>query len=169
MSKISQGKYEIFTTKADAINKFMKLQGICRQNLSEKEAIRFYCDKKGEILITNPPSRDIRNDNSTTLSAQVLEEGGKTYVTYYTRFDESNRVLKLVFLAIYFLMLIGSGIFIIFSENKINYLPMLILSLILLVSELRSVANEKANSPKDSEILIEELERKVEAVNLWDK
>ena len=34
MKKIEQGEFEIFTTKADAIDKFMQMQGVCREELS---------------------------------------------------------------------------------------------------------------------------------------
>ena len=45
VKKISQGKFEVFTTKADAINKFMQLVGYCREELTYNRRLSFYCSK----------------------------------------------------------------------------------------------------------------------------
>ena len=78
MKKISQGKFEICTTKADAIDKFMQMQGVCREELSSENLIEFCCSKKGKISITNPPKKHIEHTNSTNLFAEIIEEDGKT-------------------------------------------------------------------------------------------
>ena len=72
--EIEQGKFEIFTTKADAIDKFMQMQGVCREELSSENLIEFYCSKKGKIAITNPPKKHIEHTNSTNLFAEIIEE-----------------------------------------------------------------------------------------------
>jgi len=169
VNKISQGKYELFTTKADAIDKFMQMQGFCREETSEEKPIKFYCQKNGEIIISNPPSRHIENDNSTDLYAQIVEQDGKTYVTYYTAFSKTTNVLKIIFLVIDLLMAVFAIIGIIISNVKTYYLPILAFCLIFLGVKLFTSTKEEKNSPEDSEILIKELEKRVEAVNLWDK
>ena len=169
MEKISQGKYEIFTTKADAIDRFMQMQGVCREEISGENPIQFYCSKKGKIVITNPPTRHIEKDNSTNLFAEILELDGKTYVTYYTAFSKSSNVLKLIFLAIYILMAVFAIVLCIVGEDKTYYLPILLLALVFFGIKLFACTKAEKNSPKDSEILIKELEKRVEAVNLWDK
>ena len=55
------------------------------------------------------------------------------------------------------------------THNKIYYLPILFLGLLLFSFNLFSATKEEGNSPIDSEILINELKKRVEAVNLWDK
>jgi len=45
----------------------------------------------------------------------------------------------------------------------------LLLGVLLFGYNLLVNTKEETNSPKDSEILIKELEKRVEAVNLWDK
>ena len=96
MKKITQGEYEIFTTKEDAIDKFMQMKGICREKISDENLINFYCSKKGKIIITDPPrrGRGIHLDNSTNLFADIIEQNGKTYVSYYTSFSKSNNIFK---------------------------------------------------------------------------
>ncbi|MBR6743138.1 MAG: hypothetical protein IKL94_01425 [Clostridia bacterium] len=169
MKKISQGKYELFTTKADAIDKFMQLQGICREEISGEKPIDFYCTKKGKIIITNPPTKRVESHHSTNLFAEVVQQEGKTYVTYYTKFDKLNNILNLIFIVIYLLIGVLAIVFAIASKNEIYYLPILLFGVLLFGYNLLVNTKEETNSPKDSEILIKELEKRVEAVNLWDK
>lgn len=169
MKKVSQGEFEIFTTKADAIDKLRQMQGICRENISGDNAIEFLCQKNGEIFITNPPRRRVENDNSTVLFAKVVEKDGKTCVTYYTSFSKSTNALKLIFLLIDFLMAAISIVFVVLSKSQMYYLPILVLTLPFFGFKFFFVTEEENNSQKDSEILIKELEKRVEAVNLWDK
>ena len=96
MKKISQGQFEIRATKADAIDKFMQMQGVCREELSSENLIEFYCSKKGKIAITNPPKKHIEHTNSTNLYAEIIEQDGKTYITYYTVYSHFNNVLKII-------------------------------------------------------------------------
>lgn len=169
MGKIIQGNYEVFTQKEDAIRKFRKLQVGCREKLSEGQSIEFRCSKKGKIIITNPPTRHVQNTNSTELFAEVIEEDGKTYVTYYTKFSKANNVFKLILLSGDLILVILAIIFSIMSVNKEPAFVILILGLLFFTFRLITGIKEDRNSPKDSDIMIKELEKRVEAVNLWDK
>jgi len=169
MKKINQGKYELFTTKQDAIDKFMKMQGICREEISGEGAIEFYCFKNGKIFISHPRTRHIENDNSTNLYAKVVEQDGKTYVLYHTEYSKSSSVSKLIFLVIDILVAILAIAITVSSKQKMYYLPLLVLSILLFSIKFFNATREEKNSPADSEILIKELEKRVEAVNLWDK
>ena len=169
MKKIIQGEFEVFTTKADAIDKLMQMQGICREEISGENAIQFYCLKNGKITITNPPTRRVENDNSTILFGRVIEKDGKTYVTYYTAFSKSNNVTKLILLLMDFLMAAISIMFVVLSKTQMYYLPILILALPLFSFKFFVWTKEQKNSKTDSEILIKELEKRVEAVNYSDK
>ena len=169
MKKISQGKYEVLTTKQDAIDKLMQMQGICREQISGESPIEFYCTEKGKIFITNPPTKHIENGNSTNLFAEVVELDGKTYITYYTAFSKSNNVLKMIFITIDIILAIVAIVFAVMAADKTVSTIVLFLCLAAFVFKLFNSTKEKSNSPKDSEILIKELEKRVEAVNLWDK
>lgn len=169
MKKIVQGEFELLTTKVDAIDKLMQMQGICREQISGENAIQFYCQKNGKIIITNPPSRHVEYSNSTVLFANVIEKKGKTHVTYYIAFSKSNNVIKLIFLLIDLLIAAISIVFVVLSKTQMYYLPILILALPLFGFKFFFGAEEENNSIIDSEILIKELEKRVEAVNLWDK
>ena len=168
MKKIKQGKYEIFTEKEDAINKFMQLQGICNEEISGENAIEFYCYKNGKIIITNPP-RSKAPENSTNLCAEIVEEGEKIYVTYYTGFSKFNNVFKIIFYTINALITVFAIVLAVTSMNITASLIILALAVAFFGFELSNASKEAKNSPKDSEILIKELEKRVNAVNLWDK
>ena len=169
MKIISQGEFEIFTTKADSIRKFKQLQGICREELGDGKRIEFHCSKKGKISITNPPTRHVNNENATELFAEIIERDGKTYVTYYTAYSYSTKVMKIISLVILIAMSILAVILSVAGIDKTVSPIILIVCLIFFVSHLYGVVNEQQNSHNDSEIMIKELHRRVEAVNRWDE
>lgn len=169
MKKISQGKYELLTTKEDAIDKFMKLQGVCREEISSDNPIAFYCSKKGKVTITNPPRKYIENTNSTNLFAEIIEQDGKTYITYYTVYSDFNNILKVILLIISIAVVILAIILNVTNQDKTVSPIILVLCLVVFVFQFFNTAKEKRTSPKDSEIMIQELQKRVEAVNLWDK
>lgn len=169
MKKISQGKLELFTSKEDAIDKFMQMQGLCREEINDYQKIEFYCTKKGKITVTNSPSKHIENTFSTSLYGEVIEQDGKTYVSYYTVYSHFNNILKVISLVSLILMslLAIAFIFIDFGTNAPYIL--FVLCCALNVFELINALKEKKNAPRDSKIMVGELEKRVEAVNLWEK
>ena len=169
MKKISQGKYEVYTTKADAIDKFMQMQGACREKIGEDNPIQFYCSKRGRLSITNPPRRYIENTNSTSLFARVIEQDGKTYVSYYTVFNRFINALKVISLTLTIAMAVLAIALNVANLVKTFSTLGLILCVGFFVFRLLNTANEKQSAPKDSEIMVKELEKRVEAVNHWDK
>ena len=169
MKKIEQGKFKIFTTKADAIDKFMQMQGVCREELSSENLIEFYCSKKGKIAINNPPKKHIEHTNSTNLFAEIIEEDGKTYVTYFTAYSHFNNVLKFISLIMLIVMAIIAIVLAVANVDKTVSPIVLVFCLLFFVFQLFNSAKEQKNSPKDSKIMIKELQKRVEAVNLWDK
>jgi len=169
MKIISQGQFEIFTTKADSIRKFKQLQGICREELSDGKRIEFYCSKKGKISITNPPTRHVQKENATELFAEIVERDGKTYVTYYTAYSYFTKVMKIISSVILIVMSILAIILGVAGIDKTVSPILLIICFIFCVSKVFCVGNEQQNSPNDSEIMIKELEKRVKAVNRWDE
>ena len=170
MIKIDEGKYEVSTTREDAIEKFMQLQGDCRSEISGENDIVFYCSSAGDITITHPTRRrHIANTNSTSLFAKVEEQDGKTYVAYYTAFDTANNVLKAIVLVFDILLTVAALALAIIVPDKKQYLILFVFALLFYAYRLFTGSKEKKNAPKDSEVLIRELENRVQAVNLWDK
>ena len=166
MKKIVQGRYEIFTTKEDAIDKFSQLQGVCRETLASENKVEFRCTKKGGIVITCPYipcDRSVTRENSTNLYGQIIEENDKTYVSYYTSFSKLNYILKIFSIVLNIVM----AIFAVILDR--TYSPVISLfCLVFFVAQLFVYSKENDNAFKDSEILINELEERVNAVNRWD-
>lgn len=164
-----EGKYEIFTTKADAINKFRQMQGICREELTDRSRIEFRCSRKGKITVTNPKRRSDKTvPSSTMLFANVVEQDGKTYVTYYTTYSGLNNAFNFINITIMIIMCIIAIVLAVTTDDMIS--PILLgLSLLLYIYELFRNSKEKTNFPKDAEIMVNELKKRVEAINLWDK
>ncbi len=169
MKKISQGEYELFTSKADAIDKFMQMQGLCREEINGYQRIEFYCNKKGKIAVTNPPSRHVEKTYSTALYGEVIERDGKTYVSYYTVYSHYNNVLKVISLVILIAMAVLAIVAAVADSGQKAPYFILVLCCAFFVFQLINALREKKNAPRDSEIMIKELEKKVEAINLWDK
>lgn len=169
MKKISQGKYELFTTKTDAIDKFMQMQGLCREEINDYQLIEFYCTRKGKITVTNPPSRHIERTYSTSLYGEVIEQDGKTYVSYYTVYSYYNNILKIISLVLLTVMSVFAILSAIAdSSQKVPYI-IFVLCGAFSIFQLINTLKEKKNSPRDSEIMVRELKNRVDAVNLWDK
>ena len=169
MKKLEQGKYEVFTTKKDAIDKFMQMEGVCRERLSDDSYIVFYCWENGNIAICERLSGRREYEHSTRLFGKVVEQDGKTYVTFYTRFDKGNQVLKVIFLVLSIMIAIASILFSFANPQKSASILLVGLSLAMFVFQLLSTVKEQDYAPKDSAKLVQELERRVQAVNMWDK
>ena len=164
MKKIREGKYAISSTKYDAISKFRQLQDVCRETLTNGERIQFYCSKKGRLTITDPPSMRAKYyRNATNLYGQVIEQDDETYVTYYTGFSKWNYYGHLVGIVISIL-----GAILAFLLEGPTMLFLVVLCIIVLVANYLKVSKSKANAWLDSDILIRELEERVNAVNRWD-
>ncbi len=164
MKKIAQGEFEIHTTKKDAINKFMQLTGVCREEISDDKPIEFRCTKTGKIAISNPPTTLVTREISTKLFGKVIERDGKTFTTFQIMYNGANNVIKIIYLT---LMLISTVLA--FFIDKTTMRVALIFSFLLFDSLLFSATKEKNNLTFDSEMLIKELEKRVNAINSWDE
>lgn len=164
MKKIKQGRFEVFTSKNDAINKLMQLQGICHNNLRNENAIEFFCTKRGKIAISNPPTALIQRENSTRLFGNVIDENNKTYVTFYTTYSTATNITKIIYL----LIMTAAAILAFFISKTVPGF-ILILCCLLFGSMLLIATQEKSNAPTDSDILIDELKSRVDAINNWEK
>jgi len=169
MKKISKGKFEISATKTNAIDKFMQMQGLCREEINGDQRIEFYCTKKGKITVTNPPSRHIEHTYSTALYGEVIEQDGKTYVAYYTVYSHYNNVLKIISLVMLTVMSVFAIVSTVADFGKKAPYIIFVLCCALFIFQLINTLKEKKNSPRDSEIMVRELKNRVDAVNLWDK
>lgn len=171
MKTIREGTYELLTTKQEAIDRFMQMQGICRERMSGDYVMKFFCHKDGKISIMDPPSKGA-NDRSTRLSAQVVEQEGKTYVTFCVKYNEANRVYNLVFGVVNIVILLAALALVVFKvmpAGGIAAIPLALVCLFFFVYQMVEDAKEKGHSPQDAEALIRELKNRVDAVNRWEE
>lgn len=168
MKKIIQDKLEVFTSKADAIDKLTQMQGSCREEMNSRPIV-FYCSKKGNITISNPPSRHPERDSSTNLYGKVIEENNKTYISFYTCYSKANTVSKIISYIFLIVITIVAIMFINKTPYKAAYLLVLLLGIAYYIVSLISATKEGKNSSEDSDKLVNELKNRIEAINNWDK
>lgn len=162
--KIKRGKLEIFTSKNDAIDKLRQMRGVCREKYSDDNFMQFYCSKKGKLAISNPPRRHFQFYSPTALFGKIIEEDNKTYITFYTIYSKSFHSVKIFYFVMTVIMVIVS----LFVDKTVPVI-LFILFLFLFLHHLFSATKEGEQASFDSDALITELERRVEAVNNWDK
>ncbi|MBP3300022.1 MAG: hypothetical protein J6M34_00780 [Clostridia bacterium] len=169
MGKIREGRYEIHTSKAEAITRFRQLQGPCREERSDEKTIEFFCSKRGKIAITRAYRQRSESDSSTNLYGRIITQDGKTYVTYYTTFSGLSNFSKLFSLILGIIVTVFALFFAVKSEEPAAIVASLILGLALLMYFFINGMGDAKNAPGNSQILIEELERRVIAVNNWNR
>ena len=142
----------------------MQLTGVCREEISDDKPIEFYCTKTGKIAISNPPTTLVTREISTKLFGKIIERDEKTFVTFQIMYSSANNFIKFIYST---LMLIST--LLAFFIDKTAMRVALIFSFLLFGSLLISATEEKNNSPFDSELLIKELEKRVNAINNWNE
>ena len=142
----------------------MQLTGVCREEISDDKPIEFYCTKTGKIAISNPPTTLVTREISTKLFGKIIERDEKTFVTFQIMYSSANNFIKIIYST---LMLIST--LLAFFIDKTAMRVALIFSFLLFGSLLISATEEKNNSPFDPELLIKELEKRVNAINNWNE
>lgn len=142
----------------------MQLTGVCREEISDDKPIEFYCTKTWKIAISNPPTTLVTREISTKLFGKIIERDEKTFVTFQIMYSSANNLIKIIYST---LMLIST--LLAFFIDKTAMRVALIFSFLLFGSLLISATEEKNNSPFDSELLIKELEKRVNAINNWNE
>ena len=169
MKKIEQGEFELFTTKADAIDRLMQMQVVCKDIKSSNGcSIAFYCDKNGKITVESQRSRHNPQKSQifTKLYGEIIEHTNKTYIRYYTAFSNIGVFTRI---SCFIIAIIILSIFVMLISDKIKALIAIIVCVVGLVFQLISIEREKKTLSKNSNILIEVLENRVNAINDWDK
>ncbi len=169
MKKIEQGTFEIFTSKDDAINKLMQLQGVCKDIRNSNDCrILFECDKCGKIVVESDDDRyNLKKALILTkLYGEIIEQANKSYINYYVSLENKNVFLRLSMFVIAIIVLLILGLFI---DDKLKVLVAIVICIIGLVFQCISIKNEKCNSSLNSEILIKVLEDKINTINNWEK
>lgn len=171
MKKINQATIEIFSSKDEAINRLMQLQGVCKNaNDSNGGLIDFYCNKNGKIRIECYEERmklNFKNSKILTkLYGTVIERNHKTYIDYFTSLKISSIFARLSFLLIAIVIL---ALFLLLPVDKIKVLIVIVCLIIALIFQVISILKEKSNPHMNSDILIKVLEDKISIINNWNE
>ena len=170
MKKNNQGIFEIFTSKTDAINKLIQLQGFYHKKNSNNTRIEFTCNKEGRIIISNPQGHKEnwcgKSKLMIKLVGKVIVQENKTFVTYYTTIGNFDIFRRLSVLAISIIICVCFGIF---TADKIKALLATAVCMVAFLSQLILIIKEKENFDLNSNLLIEILEKKINDVNNWDR
>ena len=172
MKKIAQGRYELSCTKEEAIERFQEMDGICRETISDDRTVGFFCTGKGEIVVSDPPRnmrRTMLYDSPTTLRGQIVEEEDKTYLTYYTTFSKFESVMKVIYVMLYMIMGVFAIVTAIANRESTLTVILCIAGFVFLIRQMYIVVNEKSHAWQDSEVMINVLKERVNAVNRWDE
>ncbi len=168
MKKIEQGKFKVFTSKADAIDKLMQMQGICQEKSVDDRRIEFSCKKDGKVNVCfSQGRRENRSGKSklfTKLNGEVIMQDNETYITYFTAIDTFGVFVRLFILAIAIIVCL---FFFAFIADKIKVLIATIICITAFVFQLISIEKEAPSS--ESNVLVDVLKKKVDAVNTWEK
>lgn len=171
VKKIKQGKFKVFASKKDTINRLMQLQGLCKDvKDSNGGLINFYCNKRGKIKIECYEERlKLNFKNSRILSklyGSITECNHHTYIDYFTALKISSIFARISFFLIAIVIL---ALFLLLPVDKIKVLIVIVCLIIALIFQIISILKEKRNSHINSETLIKVLEDKVNIINNWEK
>lgn len=170
---IEQSELEVKADFKTTIERLKDQQGICRETDSRQVTLEFFCHDDGRICICNYSRRRQRRDTNRLYSVigQVVTEEEKTKVKIYSIFNRINyflsavaAVLYLVMFALYFIIAYKAGIV---PGTKDLYL--LILSVFAILLYPLSFRKEKRTKEADLYIMKNEIIKRVNAIDKWDK
>lgn len=168
MKIIDQGKFKLNTSKAVAIERFLELGSCCEEYYSNDETIFLDCTKSGEISISHFRHRTNRGKNAYILSklyGQIIEQKGETYVSYYTALT-GGRIFLFCGMIVLGLIL---SISLFLTSLDLRALFTAVGFVIALIWQVSSLLDEKNQIYMHSKKFVKILERKVDAVNNWEK
>ena len=168
--KVSEIKtYEIDLPKETLIERLIEQDGICRDDDSNGYPIRFLCFKNGEFLVTG-----MSNDYDSRqffLQGETVGENGKTKIRVESVKNKSrpmSSVTRMVFNIIYTIICIALLI-ITGTVLEPQIILMLVLLLVMSFVSVNMSFKERKAIPYDQEIVLREVERRINGAIHWDK
>ncbi len=159
--------YEIDLPKEHVIYRLREQDGYCRNENSENRVIEFVCSKKGDFLV-----KDLNHyiNQLVFLQGKTVARNGKTVVEVFT--VKSRGVLvEGIFDAFFSIISIGICFWVMlrFLNNIVFELFIILglLSVVTLLSLARLIKKKKA-IPVDTDIMLNEIEQRINGVVRWD-
>lgn len=163
--------YEEFITvnveKNELIGKIREMQGFCTSDDANDNALSFSIDKKGAFAITSPHLNSYSHARSNYLKGKVIASKNDTSIVYMKCLHSNIGFLcgigimgLLICVLLFCIIYAGFSWLFLFLGS--------IFGVIFLPKILRST-NEDADKFADFEIMKEEILKRIEAVENWDK
>lgn len=165
MKIIDQGKLKLNTSKSVAIDRFLELQGTYSVTKGARHpSLELSCSRYGDICIKYYMSKynEKYSGLPSQLNAQIIEENGETYVSYYTSMNNSRVILVCG-------ALISTIILCLLFIISIQVLIAAVACIIALIIYVYSVLNDHSNPYANSDVYVNALKKYIDAVNNWEK
>ena len=162
--------YEIDLPKEDVIYRLREQDGYCRNENSEKRTIEFVCSKKGDFLV-----KDLNYyiNQLVFLQGKTVARNEKTVVEVFTVKSRGVLVEGIVD-AFFSIVSIGICFWVMFrflNDIKDMVFELFIILGLLAVMTLFSLARlikKKKAIPVDTDIMLNEIEQRINGVVRWD-
>lgn len=158
-----EASIEVNASVRDTIDKLRQQEGVCRVRFSDNNEMFFACSENGYI--------SIQGRSFLSVVGKVLEENGKTVINIYSiRNTKGYLVYRFISLVIS-LLLFGLLFFISFKQGsriKFNTALTAIALIISFIVFIFSLGSRVKPRDPDTEKMVLEITRRVEAIKRWD-
>lgn len=165
--KVEQLKtYEIDLPKEDVIRRLIEQDGFCRNDDTNGYQLEFNCYKDGLFLVIDPGF-----DRQVFLQGYVESEQGKTIVNVEKVKAKGRFLSSVISTAICFIISIVITVFTFMNGgfNEIEDFLKLALILVLPIFSISAEFKEKNAIPTDTEIMLKEIDNRINGVIRWDE
>lgn len=162
---------ELKIDKETAIERLQSLENSCYTRDGNDELIVFYCTDKGQLAVTGRVnSRAFSSMRVNDVRGQIENEGGKTVVKIYSVHDRSVTIFKWIYSIVYALGLVISivNVFLTRRSLTVDEIISAIFGAGIAVVFFSINYSENKNTNSDFEIMVREIERRLEAAERWD-
>lgn len=159
--------YELALPKEDVIYRLREQDGYCRNKSTSDQTLEFVCSKKGNIEVCNP---NYHKDQHVFLQGEMTTENGKTLVKVFT-VKRKGLLFEAIVSAVGSFITTGACLWLMLRFLKDVDPVVWILFAFLLVTTPLSLSRffkKKEAIPVDTEIMLNEIENRINGVIRWD-
>ena len=158
--------YELDIPKEDVIYRLREQDGFCRNEDSCGYPLEFVCYKKGDFFVKDPG----RVDRQVFLHGYLVAENDKTIVNVESVKIKGSFVYSIITNAICFMISFFLIIFLFLKGGFTGVVDLLklLLALVLPILSMMIDFKEKNAIPADTEIMLNEIENRINGVIRWD-
>ena len=152
----------------DTINKLRLQNGLCRKTNFDEEKLRFKCSKKGKIIVDNNSLLSYIGGYKYYAAGEVLVEDGKTVVKVYSINARYRVIFHSLIAVLLTLLFIASFSLFILNRSILRLLKTLCVFIFAAV-DIWGVISEVRRIGVNLDLMKDEIIKRVEAINHWEK